>query len=139
MESADPPEEFEGNDIDAETLQAFAEAQKEDAEARQREMQLKEKELEKNERQAKRATEAQLENLSQEREHQNRIHKREQRHGIVIIGFAFLFMGYLVWSGNADMAYEVIKLAVYGGGGWAAGQAYGKAKGQTEQRNGSGQ
>lgn len=67
MESADPPEEFEANDIDAETLQAFAEAQKEDAEARQREMQLKEKELEKNERQAKRATEAQLENLSQER------------------------------------------------------------------------
>lgn len=48
-------------------------------------------------------------------------------------------MGYLVWSGNADMAYEVIKLAVYGGGGWASGQAYGKAKGQTEQRNGSGQ
>jgi hypothetical protein len=29
-------------------------------------------------------------------------------------------MGYLVWSGNANMAYEVIKLAVYGGGGWAS-------------------
>jgi len=34
------------------------------------------------------------------------------------------------------MAYEVIKLIVYGGGGWLAGQAYGKGEAKSEQGNG---
>lgn len=110
-----------------ETLQQLAEAQMKDAEVREKELALKEKELEKNEREAQRALDAQLQDRELDREHHNRIHKRNTWSGTVIISLALLFLGFLVWYGHPQIAFEIIKVCVYGGVGYFAGKQAGKA------------
>lgn len=92
---ADPasaePGDSDRNGPTEETLQQLAEAQMKEAEVREKELALKEKELEKNEREAQRALDAQLQDRKLDREHHNRIHKRNTWSGTVIISLAGSF------------------------------------------------
>lgn len=49
----------------------------------------------------------------------------------------FFFLGYLVWLGHTEMVFEIIRILVYGGAGWTAGQSVGKASVQLNKGNGN--
>jgi ElaB/YqjD/DUF883 family membrane-anchored ribosome-binding protein len=130
--TAPEPADPDPNGPTEETLQQFAEAQLKDAEVREKELALKEKQLKQNKQQAQQSLEAQLQDRERARDHQNRIHKRNTWSGTGIIGVAFLFLGFLVWYGHPQIAFEIIKVCVYGGVGYFAGKQAGKAASQGD-------
>lgn len=125
-ESAEPAPPDNLEDVDPDTLRELAQAQLEEAEARKHEVELEKRRLEEQSKQAKHSLKAQREDNDSERQHQDRIHQRNSRYGIAIIGGFLFFLGFLVWDGQPDMAFEIIKVIVYGGVGYAAGNQYGK-------------
>lgn len=135
-EPAEEPEDF--SDVDEDMLREMVEAQREEAQARQREQEIRKLELEKNEREAERALEAQMEDRDRQREHQDRAHSRNQRYGLAVILVGVLFLGFLFWNGHTNTAYEIIRVLILGGGGFAAGKKYGEgvAGGQVSQEQG---
>jgi cation transport ATPase len=117
-------------------LQEFAESQKKQAEVREKELALQREKLNKEERQGERALEAQLEDRKRQRDHQDRIHRRNQRYGIAIILFVLAFLGFLVFYNQPEMAFEIIKLVVYGASGYYAGKKAGKYEALSRDPNG---
>jgi multidrug efflux pump subunit AcrA (membrane-fusion protein) len=116
-----------------ETIQNFIEAQLEDAKVRERELDIRERELELNKEQAKASIDAQIEDRKHQREHFDRIHQRKQRYGIALIVLVLLFLGFLVYAGEQEIALELIKLAVFGGGGYYAGKKVGATSGEEAE------
>lgn len=127
------------DDITAEDLRELVEARKEEVELEKVKQVTRRKELESEERHAKRSLEAQMEDRSDKRDHQNRIHERNSRYGLVIIVLVLIFFGYLVWLGHTEIVYEIVRVLLYGGAGWVAGQSFGRAKASLQSSNANNQ
>lgn len=132
------PSESEGveKELTQEDIRDLIEAQKEEVELEKERQKTRRLELEYEERKAKHSLEAQLEDRKQERKFRQEKNKREQRYGLVLLAMVIIFLGYLVWLGYTEMVYEIIRIFVYGGAGWAAGSAAGKASAQQHVGNG---
>lgn len=119
-------------------IRRMFEAQKEQAEVEKEKQVTRRKELEYQKEQAERALETQLEDRDRQRDHENRIDRRNQRYGLVIITLLVIFFGYLVWLGETAMVTEIIRILIYGGAGWFAGNSVGKAQAgmNASDRNG---
>jgi hypothetical protein len=124
--SEESPTENRGETVDHDLLERVVEAQVEDARVRERELEVRERELELNREEAEASIQAQVEDRENQRDHYNRIHRRKQRYGIALIVIVLIFLGFLVYIGEQQIALELVKLAVYGGGGYWAGKAVGQ-------------
>ena len=129
----------EPDDLTSEDLRNLIEAQKEEAQLELEKQKTRRLELEAEERQAERALEAQLKDREGQRKFQESKSKREQRYGIVYFLMLLVFFGYLVWLGYTDIVYEIIRVLLYGGAGWAAGRSVGAAQSGSQQPSPNGE
>lgn len=126
-------------DVGIEDLRDLIEAQKEEHRLEQEKEKTRRLEIESQERQAEQALEAQLEDRERQREYQAEKNITDQRYGLGYFFMILVFFGFLVWQGNAEIVYEIIRVSLYGGIGWAAGQSYGKSKAQRQSASGNGE
>lgn len=136
---ADADDSSDKDDLSPEDLRDLIDVQREELEVEKEKQETRRMELESQERQAKRALEAQLQDREQQREFQDRKSKREQRYGLGYVALFLIFFGYLVWLGYTEIVYEIIRILVYGGAGWAAGNSVGRAQARRGSANGNGQ
>ena len=137
MSDSEDPTSISEEDITAEDIRELVETRKEEVELEKEKQITRRQELESEERQAKRALEAQIEDRERQRDYQDRIDKRNQRYGLAIIILLLIFFGYLVWQGETQMVFEIIRILVYGGAGWFAGNSVGKAQAERQSVDGS--
>lgn len=124
-------------EVTRQDLRDLIEAQKQEVELEREKQETRRQELEYEERQAKRALEAQLEDRKRAREYQQEENQRQERYGLLIFAAAFAFLGWLAYLGYTDMVFEIIRIVVYGGAGWTAGQSVGKANVQQTRNQGT--
>jgi hypothetical protein len=128
-DSPSPPEESsEGQptSLNEETVQAFIASQREQTEVQRKELAVREKEIELNKEQATASIQAQIKDRENQRSHQRSLHTQNQRYGAGIAVVVLIFLGVLIWMGERDIALELIRIAVYAGGGYYAGKAVGE-------------
>lgn len=128
-----------GDEVSSADIRELIETRKEELEIERDKQEIRKLELEVEERKAKRALDAQLEDRDRAREFQSEKSRREQRYGVVYFFLLLLFFGYLVWLGHTNIVYEIIRVLLYGGAGWAAGQSYGRATAGVSVPDGNGQ
>ena len=126
-ERGDPPDKPEISD---ETLSELVKAQREEAEVRKEEAELGKRELEANKEQALKALEAQREDRERFWNHQDTVHKRNAWIGVLVFILVPAFLITLLYMGHEDFALELVKIALYGGSGYAAGKAAGSTNGE---------
>ncbi|WP_263790516.1 hypothetical protein [Salinibacter sp.] len=126
------------DDLTAEDIRELIEAQKEEVELERERQKTRRVELESEERKAEQALEAQLKDRERQREFLQEQNRRQEWLGLAFLIVVALFLGWLVWLGYTEMVFEIIRIIVYGGAGWAAGSQVGKASAQTDSMTGNG-
>jgi hypothetical protein len=112
--------------IDEDTVKQFIANQ-------EHELRIRERELELDRETAKQTIEAQKEDRNR---HWNYVETRHRRLDFIVpcvIVAVLLFFGVLIWNGHSQIAMQLFRAALYGGGGYWAGQAHGKLKAQNDQ------
>lgn len=134
-EDALPPDNSdEASSLSEETINEFIEVQREDAQIRKEELEIRKQELEANREQAKRSLEAQVEDRENHRDYLLNREKIQQRYGSVLALLVFAFLGALVYMEQPQIAMEIVKVVVFGGGGYYAGKMVGQyGEGKEEQ------
>ena len=110
-------------DVSDETLAELVSVQREEVEVRREEAELSRRELEANKEHALKALDAQREDRDKFWDHQERVHKRGTWVAVLVIILVPAFLGALLYMGHEDFALELVKIALYGGSGYAAGRA----------------
>ncbi|PEN06021.1 hypothetical protein CRI93_11105 [Longimonas halophila] len=124
---ADENSDEQSTSLNEETVQAIIASQREQTEVQRKELDVREKEIEFNKEQATASIQAQIKDRENQRSHQRALHTQNQRYGTGLAVVVLIFLGLLVWMGERDIALELIRIAVYAGGGYYAGKAVGES------------
>ena len=116
-----------------EVMQQLAQNQARELQIRAEELQLKKQQDQHGYSYAQEALKVQAADRADERREWARSRKHTFAFVIIMVGVVLAFLGFLVAIDKDAVALELIKAAVYLGGGGFAGFYYGKTKGRTEE------
>jgi len=114
-------------DVNEEAIREWIKAQREETQVRREELEIRRHELQLNKEQAEKSIEAQVEDRENHRSFTLEQNRTNQRYGSAVLLFILAFLGFLVWRGETQMVLELVRLAVYAGGGYYAGKKVGES------------
>lgn len=128
-----PADPNDGNDnLSEDAIREFIAAQREETQVRKDELEVRKKELEQNKEISEVSIQANLQDRENQRDFYRDRERIRQRYGTFFFVLILLFIFGLVYLGEREIALELVKLALYAGGGYYAGKKVGESGSSQE-------